>query len=67
MTAIPTLRRIGLTGGIGSGKSTVARIWRGGCIIRAQFLNRIAEAYDAAAAGFAEAQLPSPRIAASSS
>lgn len=28
MTAIPTLRRIGLTGGIGSGKSTVARIWR---------------------------------------
>jgi 6-phosphogluconate dehydrogenase len=23
----------------------VARIWRGGCIIRAQFLNRIADAY----------------------
>ncbi|MDT2009382.1 NADP-dependent phosphogluconate dehydrogenase [Rhodococcus opacus] len=25
----------------------VARIWRGGCIIRAKFLNRITEAYDA--------------------
>ena len=25
----------------------VAKIWRGGCIIRAQFLNRIAEAYEA--------------------
>ena len=25
----------------------VAKIWRGGCIIRAQFLNRIADAYDA--------------------
>ena len=25
----------------------VSKIWRGGCIIRAQFLNRIAEAYDA--------------------
>ena len=24
----------------------VSKIWRGGCIIRAQFLNRIAEAYD---------------------
>jgi 6-phosphogluconate dehydrogenase len=24
----------------------VAKIWRGGCIIRAQFLNRIADAYD---------------------
>ena len=24
----------------------IARIWRGGCIIRARFLNRIAEAYD---------------------
>lgn len=24
----------------------IARIWRGGCIIRAQFLNRISEAYD---------------------
>ena len=24
----------------------VARIWRGGCIIRAKFLNRITEAYD---------------------
>ncbi len=30
----------------------VSKIWRGGCIIRAQFLNRIAEAYDA------EAELP---------
>lgn len=28
MTASSTPRRIGLTGGIGSGKSTVARIWR---------------------------------------
>ena len=27
-------------------KDKVAKIWRGGCIIRAQFLNRIAEAYD---------------------
>jgi 6-phosphogluconate dehydrogenase (decarboxylating) len=27
----------------------VARIWRGGCIIRARFLNRITEAYDVAA------------------
>ena len=27
----------------------VARIWRGGCIIRARFLNRIAEAYNVAA------------------
>jgi 6-phosphogluconate dehydrogenase len=26
----------------------VARIWRGGCIIRAKFLNRITEAYDVA-------------------
>ncbi len=25
----------------------IARIWRGGCIIRAQFLNRITEAYEA--------------------
>jgi 6-phosphogluconate dehydrogenase len=27
-------------------KSAVAKIWRGGCIIRAQFLNRIVDAYD---------------------
>ncbi|MFJ8027742.1 NADP-dependent phosphogluconate dehydrogenase [Streptomyces sp. NPDC096311] len=27
-------------------KDRIAKIWRGGCIIRAQFLNRIAEAYD---------------------
>ena len=27
----------------------VARIWRGGCIIRAKFLNRITEAYDVGA------------------
>ena len=26
--------------------ATIAQIWRGGCIIRAQFLNRIADAYD---------------------
>ena len=26
--------------------AAVARIWRGGCIIRAQFLNRISEAYE---------------------
>ena len=26
-------------------KGAIARIWRGGCIIRAQFLNRIVEAY----------------------
>lgn len=29
----------------------VARIWRGGCIIRAKFLNRISEAYDNVKAG----------------
>jgi len=28
-------------------KGDIAKIWRGGCIIRAQFLNRIAEAYAA--------------------
>ncbi|MBB5633708.1 6-phosphogluconate dehydrogenase [Cryobacterium mesophilum] len=28
-------------------KGAIAKIWRGGCIIRAQFLNRITEAYDA--------------------
>ena len=33
----------------------VARIWRGGCIIRAKFLNRISEAYDNVAAGKQEA------------
>jgi 6-phosphogluconate dehydrogenase len=27
-------------------KGDIAKIWRGGCIIRAQFLNRITEAYD---------------------
>jgi 6-phosphogluconate dehydrogenase len=27
-------------------KDKIAKIWRGGCIIRAQFLNRIADAYD---------------------
>jgi 6-phosphogluconate dehydrogenase len=27
-------------------KDEIAKIWRGGCIIRAQFLNRIADAYD---------------------
>jgi len=27
-------------------KGAIAKIWRGGCIIRAQFLNRIVEAYD---------------------
>jgi 6-phosphogluconate dehydrogenase len=27
-------------------KDRIAKIWRGGCIIRAQFLNRIADAYD---------------------
>jgi 6-phosphogluconate dehydrogenase len=30
-------------------RGAVARIWRGGCIIRARFLNRITEAYDATA------------------
>ena len=33
----------------------MARIWRGGCIIRAKFLNRISEAYDNVAAGKQEA------------
>jgi 6-phosphogluconate dehydrogenase len=28
-------------------KGNIAKIWRGGCIIRAQFLNRIVDAYDA--------------------
>ncbi|HRN28332.1 MAG TPA: NADP-dependent phosphogluconate dehydrogenase [Terrimesophilobacter sp.] len=28
-------------------KGAIAKIWRAGCIIRAQFLNRIAEAYEA--------------------
>ena len=28
-------------------RAAVARIWRGGCIIRARFLNRIVEAYEA--------------------
>ncbi|TXK19521.1 NADP-dependent phosphogluconate dehydrogenase [Homoserinibacter sp. GY 40078] len=28
-------------------KGEIAKIWRGGCIIRAQFLNRITDAYDA--------------------
>ncbi|KLL97392.1 6-phosphogluconate dehydrogenase, partial [Rhodococcus sp. IITR03] len=28
-------------------RAALATIWRGGCIIRAQFLNRIKEAYDA--------------------
>lgn len=28
-------------------KGNLAKIWRGGCIIRAKFLNRITEAYDA--------------------
>ncbi len=28
-------------------KDAIAKIWRGGCIIRAQFLNRIADAYEA--------------------
>ncbi|SKC44476.1 NADP-dependent phosphogluconate dehydrogenase [Okibacterium fritillariae] len=27
-------------------KGAISKIWRGGCIIRAQFLNRIADAYD---------------------
>ena len=27
-------------------KGAIARIWRGGCIIRAQFLNRITDAYE---------------------
>jgi 6-phosphogluconate dehydrogenase len=27
-------------------RGAIATIWRGGCIIRAQFLNRIKEAYD---------------------
>ncbi len=35
----------------------MAMIWRGGCIIRARFLNRIKEAYDA------DAQLPSLLVA----
>src|SRR5438046_6064992 len=29
------------------GRGAIARIWRGGCIIRARFLNRITEAYAA--------------------
>jgi 6-phosphogluconate dehydrogenase len=38
-------------------RGAMATIWRGGCIIRARFLNRIREAYDA------DPQLPSLLVA----
>jgi 6-phosphogluconate dehydrogenase len=43
--------------GWGVNRGDMAMIWRGGCIIRARFLNRIKEAYDA------DPQLPSLLVA----
>ena len=40
----PRRRRDARAGACSSGE--IARIWKGGCIIRAQFLGRIKEAYD---------------------
>ncbi len=40
------MRRVGGTYGWGLDLGAIAKIWRGGCIIRARFLNRIADAYD---------------------
>jgi len=41
------ISKVGKDQGWGLDLGAIARIWRGGCIIRAQFLNRITEAYEA--------------------
>lgn len=40
------MKRVGEVNEWGLDLGAIARIWRGGCIIRAKFLNRIAEAYE---------------------
>ncbi len=40
------IQRVGEEHGWGLDLGSIARIWRGGCIIRARFLNRITEAYE---------------------
>lgn len=47
------IREAGVTGDWGLDLGAIARIWKGGCIIRAVFLDRIKAAYDR------DAQLPS--------
>ncbi len=39
------MKKVGIAHGWGLDLGSIARIWRGGCIIRARFLNRITEAY----------------------
>ena len=40
------IKKVGEVHGWGLNLGAIARIWRGGCIIRARFLNRITEAYE---------------------
>ena len=40
------MKKVGIAHEWGLNLGSIARIWRGGCIIRARFLNRITEAYD---------------------
>ncbi len=40
------IKKVGEAHGWGLNLGNIARIWRGGCIIRARFLNRITEAYE---------------------
>lgn len=40
------IRKVSAENGWGVDLGAMARIWRGGCIIRAQFLNRITEAFE---------------------
>lgn len=40
------IKKVGDVHGWGLNLGAIARIWRGGCIIRARFLNRITEAYE---------------------
>jgi 6-phosphogluconate dehydrogenase len=40
------IKKVGEAHGWGLNLGAIARIWRGGCIIRARFLNRITEAYE---------------------
>ena len=40
------IKKVGEAHGWGLNLGAIARIWRGGCIIRASFLNRITEAYE---------------------